>query len=107
MDGKHLPTPRPEGNFLEVDYEINGYQYNMGYYLADGIYPSWSTLVKTIHDPRDDKKARFPKEQESDRKELERALVCSMILGLLFGTLSVDTMWEVIIVCVIMHNMNC
>ena len=40
-------------------YVIKGNEYNMSYYLADGIYPKWSILVQTIHDPRDPKKKLF------------------------------------------------
>lgn len=44
----------------------------MGYYLADGIYPDWATLVKTIHDPQSKKEALFDKAQEISRKDIER-----------------------------------
>lgn len=62
-----------EGQAPVVNYEINGHQYNKGYYLADGIYPEWSTFVKTIRRPQGKKRCRFAKEQESDRKDVERA----------------------------------
>ncbi|KAM1537981.1 hypothetical protein PS1_002866 [Malus domestica] len=37
-----------EGKSPQLDYYINGRQYNMGYYLAYDIYPKWASLVQAI-----------------------------------------------------------
>ncbi|XP_073367895.1 uncharacterized protein [Aegilops tauschii subsp. strangulata] len=62
-----------EGHSPEIDFEVNGHHYNKGYYLADGIYPQWSTLVKTVPNPQGEKRQRFAQMQESARKDVERA----------------------------------
>lgn len=45
----------------------------MGYYLADGMYPQWATIVQTISSPQGAKKQHFSKMQESVRKDVEQA----------------------------------
>ena len=63
-----------EGNAPPVQFEINGYQYDKGYYLADSIYPRWSTFVKTISNlVPGRKKVWFVQMQEAARKDVERA----------------------------------
>ncbi|KAK2645109.1 hypothetical protein Ddye_020304, partial [Dipteronia dyeriana] len=48
-------------------YVIQGKEYNMSYYLANGIYPKWFTLVQTIHDPHDRKIKLFAMKLERRR----------------------------------------
>lgn len=62
-----------EGRAPNVQYTINGTPYNMGYYLADGIYPEWATFVKTISMPQGEKNKLFAQHQESARKDVEQA----------------------------------
>uniref|UniRef100_A0A452YLD0 DDE Tnp4 domain-containing protein n=1 Tax=Aegilops tauschii subsp. strangulata TaxID=200361 RepID=A0A452YLD0_AEGTS len=55
-----------EGRAPPVQFTINQRQYNMGYYLVDGIYPEWAAFVKNIPLAQSEK-------QEGARKDVERA----------------------------------
>ena len=73
LESSHLFANLTEGRAPLAHYAIQGKEYNMGYYLADGIYPKRSTLVQTIHDPRGPKKKLFAMKQEVCRKDVENA----------------------------------
>jgi hypothetical protein len=91
------------------NYEINGHPYNKCYYLADGIYPEWSTFVKKFFEPTEEKNRRFAKRQEACRKDVEHAFGVLQsrwaIVRHHARTWSTEMMWEVMTACVIMHNM--
>jgi len=56
LDRSHPFADLSNGRAPAVKFTINGQEYHMGYYLADGIYPPWSTLVQTISHPQDEKR---------------------------------------------------
>ncbi|XP_071693080.1 uncharacterized protein [Rutidosis leptorrhynchoides] len=60
------------GNAPFAPFTVNGNEYTNGYYLADGIYPDWSTLMKAYSTPTDEPRAKFKRFQESARKDVER-----------------------------------
>ncbi|GAA0161084.1 hypothetical protein LIER_17485 [Lithospermum erythrorhizon] len=98
-----------KGDAPKVHYSINGHEYNMGYYLVDGIYPNWTTFVKSIPAPIENKKKYFAKVHESLRKDIERAF------GILQSRFAIvrdpahyfdtDDLKEIMMACIIMHNM--
>lgn len=81
----------------------------LGYYLADGIYPKWATLVQTISDPRGPKKRLFAQMQESCRKDVERAFgVLQKRWAIVKGPSrfwNKHVLHDIMSACIIMHNM--
>ncbi|XP_020242910.1 uncharacterized protein LOC109821128 [Asparagus officinalis] len=98
-----------EGRASPCNYTVNGHEYNMGYYLADGIYPEWSTLVKTIPAPRGNKHKYFAQQQESARKDVERAFgVLQARFAIVRGPgrfWQPSVLKDIMTACIIMHNM--
>ena len=98
-----------EGRAPPVNFEVNGHQYNMGYYLTDGIYPKWATFVKSITSPQSRKDKLFAQHQEAARKDVERAF------GVLQARFAIvrrpslawhkNALHTIMSACIIMHNM--
>lgn len=109
LEQSPLFTEQLQGRAPNVQFTVNGKEYNMGYYLADGIYPDWAAFVKSITRPQSDKTRLYAQRQESARKDAERA----------FGVLQKHwaiichpaRLWErqeladIMYACVILHNM--
>ncbi|XP_047937576.1 uncharacterized protein LOC125185126 [Salvia hispanica] len=92
-----------------ISFVANGIQHNMGYYLADGIYPNWPVFVKTIKHPIGQKKSYFASRQEAARKDVERAFgVLQSRWAMVKGP---SRMWyipnigDIMYACIILHNM--
>jgi hypothetical protein len=98
-----------EGRAPEVKYTVNGHNYDMGYYLADGIYPSWTTLVKSITFPIGNKEQYFARAQEAARKDVERTFgVFQSRFAIIRGPGRIwdeETLTMIMRACVIIHNM--
>ena len=62
-----------KGEAPSVQYTVNGTQYDMGYYLADKIYPEWAVFVKTISASQMDEDKLFALMQEGAKKDVECA----------------------------------
>ncbi|GJU64346.1 ALP1-like protein isoform X1 [Tanacetum coccineum] len=93
----------------EAPFVVNGRTYKKGYYLADGIYLTWSSFVNTFSIAMDEKTLRFKRVQENARKDIERAF------GVLQGrwgiirqparALQINTLKRIMYCCIILHNM--
>ena len=109
LDRSPVFTLLANGHAPPVNYIINDHEYRMRYYLADGIYPNWSTFVKTIPCPQGLKKKYFAKAQESARKDVERTFgVVQARFAIMRGLARFwdeETLADIMKTCIIMHNM--
>jgi len=98
-----------KGQAPRVQYMVNGNQYNIGYFLGDGIYPEWAVFVKSIRLPTDEKERRYAAEQEGARKDIERAFGVLQrrfcILKLPARLFDRAVLRDVVLACIILHNM--
>ncbi|KAK1648358.1 hypothetical protein QYE76_066163 [Lolium multiflorum] len=101
------------GESPPCNYKVMNNEYTMGYYLTDGIYPNYATLVKSIKEKKDRaltrKEACFTKNQEACRKDIERAFgVLQARFAIVRGPARFwdkETLVDVMTCCVILHNM--
>jgi hypothetical protein len=52
LDSSPLFNNLLHGDTPTCEFVVNGKTYHQGYYLSNGIYPDWSTLMKTISQPQ-------------------------------------------------------
>ncbi|CAL9012748.1 unnamed protein product [Prunus brigantina] len=91
-----------------VEYIVSENQYHLGYYLADGIYPRWATLVKTISSPDNPKKRLFVQTQGAYKKDVEREFgILQARWAIVRGPARMgckDKLHSIMITCIILHN---
>jgi hypothetical protein len=97
------------GRTPEVSFTVNGHEHHMGYYLADGIYPSWPVFVKGVHVSQQEKHQFFSMKQASVRKDMECAFGLLKkrfnILAIPDRSYSQRTLDLIMRACIILHNM--
>lgn len=98
-----------DGGAPQCNFIVNGTEYNMGYYLADGIYPEWATLVKSFKYPQSPKMLEFKARHESARKDVERAFgVLQARWHIIQGPTKIwsrKIISDIMYTCIILHNM--
>ncbi|XP_070667836.1 uncharacterized protein [Malus domestica] len=98
-----------QGKASRCTYWVNGHKYDGAYYLADGIYPRWTTFVKTVPHPQSEKEKHFAKCQKGCRKDVKR---CFGILQARWAIVratarmfDVKALRSIMMTCIILHNM--
>ncbi|XP_008228656.1 PREDICTED: uncharacterized protein LOC103328048 [Prunus mume] len=88
---------------------VAGFDTWNGYYLVDGIYPRWTTFVKSILHPRSHKEIFFAAYQEGYRKDVERCFgILQARWAIIRGAARLfdeEMLMSVMMTCIILHNM--
>lgn len=97
------------GTDLTATYQINGTNRHQPYFLADGIYPSWSIFLKGFPAPLSAKEKLFTEAHSAARKDVERAFGVLQrqwrILALPARFWHLGNLCDVMYCCIILHNM--
>ncbi|CAL2244598.1 unnamed protein product [Prunus armeniaca] len=97
------------GEAPKITYEVNNTVYQNGYYLADGIYPRWTTFVKSLPHPRTQKQKLFATYQEGYRKDVERCFgILQARWAIIRGAARMfdeEVLRSIMMTCIILHNM--
>ncbi|CAL8992590.1 unnamed protein product [Prunus brigantina] len=97
------------GEGPNITYQINNTVYQNEYYLADGIYPRWTTFVKSIPHPRSHKEIFFAAYQEGYKKDVERCFgILQARWAIIRGTARLfdeEVLRSIMMTCIILHNM--
>ncbi|CAL9006120.1 unnamed protein product [Prunus brigantina] len=101
------------GQGPNITYQVNNTVYQTGYYLADGIYPRWTTFVKSIPNlklnPRSQKQKLFATYQEGYRKDVERCFGILQARWLIVRgaarMFDEEILRSIMMTCIILHNM--
>jgi hypothetical protein len=97
------------GRTSEVSFTVNSREHHMRYYLADGIYSSWSVFMKGVSVPQQEKHQFFSMKQASVKKDVKCVfdLLKKMfnILVIPDRSYSRRTLNLVMCACIILHNM--
>ncbi|XP_026410196.1 protein ALP1-like [Papaver somniferum] len=96
-------------NAPKVDFQVGGGRFDMGYYLADGIYPKLSIIVQAYKKPTNSRQRCFTKMQEGARKDVERAFgILQAKWHIVRGPVEYwdeEDLKFIMLSCVILHNM--
>ncbi|CAL8093828.1 unnamed protein product [Prunus armeniaca] len=97
------------GQGTNITYQVNNTVYQTRYYLADGIYPRWTTFVKSIPNPRSHKQKLFDTYQEGYRKDVERCFGIFQARWLIIQGAACmfdeEILISIMMTCIILHNM--
>ncbi|KAL5821943.1 hypothetical protein ACOSQ3_023825 [Xanthoceras sorbifolium] len=97
------------GRHTLVNYKVNGHQYTMGYFLSDGIYPKWATLIQSISHSTSGKERLFAMKYEATRKDMEHAFgVLQSRWTITHGPVKFwkkNDLCKIMKMCIILHNM--
>ena len=109
LDRSPLFDNAVRGESPAVNFVVNNNIHNTGYWMADGIYPTYACFVKSFSRPATRMQKMFAVAHEAKRKDIERAF------GILQARFHILTsgcrLWDrlamktVIATCVILHNL--